>query len=154
VSFAGTLEAIYLVGDAAAPLVRVDSVRAVAGTGLDGDRYALRRGTFSGPPLEDREVTLIEIETIEALARDGLELAPGAARRNLVTRGVPLNHLVGVEFAIGDAVIRGRRLCEPCDHLAKLTSSTIMKALIHRGGLRAQVIVGATVRIGDSIRSR
>jgi MOSC domain-containing protein YiiM len=154
VSFAGTLEAIYIAGEAAAPLVRVDAARAIAGTGLDGDRYALGRGTFENPPLEDREVTLIEIETIEALARDGLTLEPGAARRNLVTRGVPLNHLVGVEFAIGDAVIRGRRLCEPCDHLAKLTSPTIMKALIHRGGMRAQIIVGAMLRVGDPIRSR
>src|SRR5262245_47172160 len=152
--FAGTLEAIYLAGEAAAPLVRVDEVRAIAGVGLDGDRYALGRGTFMAPPLDEREVTLIEIETIEALARDGVSLAPGAARRNLITRGVPLNHLVGAEFTIGEVVIRGRRLCEPCDHLAKLTSRTIMKALVHRGGLRATIVTSGMLRAGDPIRAR
>jgi MOSC domain-containing protein YiiM len=151
--FQGRLEAIFI-GDKGEPLRAVGEVVAVAGVGLEGDRYFARQGTFSQPPLEDREVTLIEAEALDALAADGIPLAPGDARRNLVTRGVPLNHLVGAEIVIGDVVLRGRRLCEPCDHLARLTSRAAMKSMVHRGGLRAQILVGGTLRTGDAIAPR
>jgi MOSC domain-containing protein YiiM len=105
------------------------------------------------PPVDEREVTLVEAEALEALARDhDLHLASGASRRNLVTRGVPLNHLVGVAFAVGDAVLVGQNLCEPCSRLARTTSHATMKALVHRGGLRARIVTGATLRVGDRIR--
>ena len=151
--FHGRLEAIFI-GATGEPLRAVGEVVAVAGVGLEGDRYAARLGTFAAPPFEDREVTLIEAEALDALAADGVSLAPGDARRNLVTRGVPLNHLVGAEFVVGDVVLRGRRLCEPCDHLARLTSRAAMKSLIHRGGLRAQILVGGALRTSDAIAPR
>ena len=80
-----------------------------------------------------------------------ITLEPAQARRNLVTRGVPLNHLIGREFAVGDVVLRGLRLCEPCGHLEKLTIKGIEKSLRHRGGLRAQVVQGGVLRSGDTI---
>jgi MOSC domain-containing protein YiiM len=81
-----------------------------------------------------------------------ITLEPGQARRNLVTRGVPLNHLVGRQFSIGEVVLRGLRLCEPCGHLEALTAKGIQDGLRHRGGLRAQIVRGGVVRTGDSIR--
>ena len=103
----GTIESIHIAANAKEPMRAVRSVVAITGVGLEGDRYALRQGTFYKPE-PDYELTLIEAEAIEALQRDyNVELAPGDARRNLVTRGVPLNHLVGCEFQIGDVSIRG-----------------------------------------------
>lgn len=97
-------------------------------------------------------MTLIEIETIEALAEEkNVVIAAAAARRNIVTRGVPLNHLAGREFQVGDVRFAGIRLCEPCDYLEGLTTSGVLKGLIHRGGLRAEILVGGTIRVGDPI---
>lgn len=95
---------------------------------------------------------MIEIEAIEALGRDyGIEIDAAQARRNIVTRGVGLNHFIDREFAVGEAVLRGTRLCEPCAHLEKLTIKGVMRGLIHRGGLRADVVRGGIIRIGDVI---
>jgi MOSC domain-containing protein YiiM len=79
-------------------------------------------------------------------------LDPGATRRNIVTRGVPLKHLVGQQFRVGDVTLRGLRLCEPCAHLERLSHPGVREALIHRGGLRAQILTDGTIRVGDSIR--
>ena len=106
----GQVEAIHIAPEAAGPAAAVPSVRAVAGRGLEGDRYFRRAGTYSRHPGNGREVTLIEAEVIEALARDtGIVLEPGASRRNLVTRSVPLNDLVGVRFRVGEVVLEGTR---------------------------------------------
>jgi MOSC domain-containing protein YiiM len=129
----------------------VQQAEAVPGVGLEGDRYANRQGTFYKPE-PDFELTLIEAEAIEALCREyGVELAPGEARRNVVTRGVPLNHLVGREFRIGAVKVRGIRLCEPCDHLQRLTGHPLIKGLRHRGGLRAQILSQGAIRVADLI---
>ena len=148
---AGTVEFIYIAPAAEVPTHPVDEARAIPGVGLEGDRYALGLGTFS-KPLPDRELTLIEAEAIEALKREyDFELAPGEARRNVVTRGVALNHLVGREFQIGVVKVRGIRLCEPCDHLQRLTGREIIRGLTHRGGLRAQILTQGTIRVGDQV---
>jgi MOSC domain-containing protein YiiM len=129
----------------------VQQAEAIPGVGLEGDRYANRQGTFYKPE-PDFELTLIEAEAIEALGREyGVELAPGEARRNVVTRGVPLNHLVGREFRIGAVKIRGIRLCEPCDHLQRLTGHPVIKGLRHRGGLRAQILSQGAIRVADLV---
>jgi MOSC domain-containing protein YiiM len=147
----GTVESIHIGGAAAGPLHSIGQADAIPGAGLEGDRYALKRGTFYKPE-PDRELTLIEAEAIEALRRDyQIELAAGDARRNIVTRNVPLNHLVGKEFAIGDVRIRGIRLCEPCDHLQKVTGKPVIKGLLHRGGLRAQILTPGSIRVGDVV---
>jgi MOSC domain-containing protein YiiM len=97
-------------------------------------------------------VTLIEVEAIEALRREyGIEIDAAQARRNIVTRGLALNQLIDQEFAVGDSLLRGTRLCDPCAHLEKLTVKGIMRGLIHRGGLRADVLRGGIIRVGDVI---
>jgi MOSC domain-containing protein YiiM len=149
----GTIEFIYVAPRATAPTVSVNEALAIPGVGLEGDRYALGKGTFSKPE-PDFELTLIEAEAIEALKRDyNVELAPGEARRNLVTRGVALNHLVGRDFQIGEVRAHGIRLCEPCDHLQRLTGRQLIKGLRHRGGLRAQILTPGSIRVGDSLSS-
>jgi MOSC domain-containing protein YiiM len=149
----GTIESINIADGAKEPMRAIAEARAVPGVGLEGDRYALGQGTFFKPE-PSHELTLIEAEAIEALSRDyRIELAPRDARRNLVTRDVPLNHLVGKEFFIGDVKIRGIRLCEPCDHLQQLTRQPVIKGLLHRGGLRAQILSEGTIRVGDVVRA-
>jgi len=136
-----------------APAVSRPSVRAVPGLGLEGDRYFSGKGTFSPRPQRpDFEVTLIQKEHIDAFA-SGSGTAFGArdARRNLVTVGVDLNALVGREFRVGDVRIRGLRLCEPCGHLARQTSPGVLTGLLHKGGLRAQILTGGTIRVGDAL---
>jgi len=147
----GTVESIHIASDAREPMRAVQQAQAIPGVGLEGDRYANRQGTFFKPE-PDFELTLIEAEAIEALRREyGVELAAGEARRNVVTRGVPLNHLVGREFRIGAVKIRGIRLCEPCDHLQGLTGRPLIKGLRHRGGLRAQILSRGSISVADLI---
>jgi len=147
----GTVESIFIASAAEGRMEARDQAVAIPGVGLEGDRYALKRGTFYKPK-PDYELTLIEAEAVEALRRDyQVELAAGDTRRNIVTRGVPLNHLVGREFRIGDVRIRGIRLCEPCDHLQRITGKQVIEGLCHRGGLRAQILTQGTIRVGDVI---
>lgn len=147
----GRVESIHIGAAPKQPTLSVPEAQAIPGVGLDGDRYALKQGTFF-KPLPDFELTLIEAEAVEAFIReyDG-ELTPGEARRNLVTRGVALNHLVGRDFQIGGVKVRGIRLCEPCSHLEAVTGQPVIKGLRHRGGLRAQILTGGTIRVGDEI---
>ncbi|MBI1734230.1 MAG: hypothetical protein HYR51_03560 [Candidatus Rokubacteria bacterium] len=131
----------------------VAEARAVPGRGLEGDRYFSGTGYYSAKPGAGREITLVEIETIEALEHElDLKLAVADTRRNVATRGVPLNHLVGREFRVGDVTLRGERLCEPCRHLEGLTQPGVMPALVHRGGLRATILTGGMIRTGDVVR--
>ncbi len=147
----GTVDSIHIAPAAAAPTQAVDQAEAVPGSGLVGDRYFLKQGTFFKPE-PAFELTLIEDEAIEAAQREyQVKLAVGQARRNVVTRGVPLNHLVGREFMIGEVKIRGIRLCEPCSHLQTLTGVPVIKALRHRGGLRAQILTQGVIRVGDVV---
>jgi MOSC domain-containing protein YiiM len=151
--FQGELLGIYLAERKCAPLQSVDEAEAVPGRGLMGDRYYLGEGTYSAKKGPDREVTLIEIEALQALRRESdLTLDAAESRRNLLTHGVPLNHLVGQEFTVGAVRLRGLRLCEPCGHLERLTRAGVNEALCHRGGLRAQVVEGGMLHTGDSIQ--
>jgi MOSC domain-containing protein YiiM len=148
----GNVVSIHIAPRTSAPTQTVDEVIAVPGKGLEGDRYYSEQGRFSNKPGVDRQVTLIESEAIEALQREGgIFLRPGDARRNLVRRGVPLNHLVDKSFKVGEVTLRGIRLCEPCEHLASLTETKVLPALIHRGGLRAEILSGGSIRIGDEV---
>lgn len=132
----------------------VPRIEAVAGKGLQGDRYFDVVSRDGKTEKTGRHATLIESEALEALARDyEMKLPAEQSRRNILTRGVALNHLVGREFKIGNAVFRGMRLCEPCKHLEKLTGMPVMRGLLHRGGLRAEIIKGGTISVGDEIRA-
>jgi MOSC domain-containing protein YiiM len=146
------VDSIYIAAAAKAPTTNMNAIRAVPGKGLEGDRYFRGIGTFSKHPAGDNELTLIEIEALEALKRESqVEIAPGEARRNVVTRGVALNHLVGRDFRIGSVSLRGIRLCEPCSHLEKLTRAGVKAGLVHRGGLRAEILTEGVIRPGDPI---
>ena len=148
----GAVLSIHIALAGAAPVISLGEIQAIAGKGLEGDRYYLKTGTYSKTPGTGREVTLIEIEAIEALRREyGIDIDAAQARRNIVTRGIALNHLINREFAVGEAVLCGARLCEPCAHLEKLTGKGVMRGLIHRGGLRADVVRGGIIRVGDTI---
>jgi MOSC domain-containing protein YiiM len=150
--FQGQLIAIFITPKAGQPLQSVEQARAIPGKGLEGDRYCLGTGLYSEQPGPDREVTLIEIEALQAIEQEeGIHLAPAETRRNLLTQGAPLNHLVGKEFQVGAVTLRGVRLCEPCGYLARLTQPEATPALVHRGGLRAQVVNGGIIRPGDRI---
>lgn len=148
----GFVVSLQVAPTAAAVMQSRVRIEAVAGRGLDGDRYFTGSGTYSHDPGTGRHVTLVEIEAIEGLKRDyGLEIEPAQTRRNIVTRGVALNHLVGREFSIAEVRLRGMRLCEPCAHLEQLTQRGVLRGLIHRGGLRAEILGGGTIRVGDLI---
>ena len=152
-TWTGNVSAIHIAPNAAGQMQPVPQVRAVPGHGLDGDRYFRKTGTYSTRPGAGREVTLIEAEAYDAIAREaGILLAPGASRRNITTRGVPLNHLVGKQFHVGEVLLEGVRLCEPCGHLESLTQAGVREGLIHRGGLRARIVSEGTIRIGDVIQ--
>jgi MOSC domain-containing protein YiiM/ADP-ribose pyrophosphatase YjhB (NUDIX family) len=149
----GVVEEIHIAPAAAAPTRPLDVVRARAGIGLEGDRYAAGRGHFSHDHRVSRDLTLIEAEVIESLARDhGIELAPGEARRNITTRGIRLNDLLGRRFWVGEVLCAGTRLCEPCQYLADLTGKALLRPLVHRGGLRADILRGGFIRRGDRLR--
>ena len=151
----GNVISIHIAPTGAAPMKSVTTAQAVAGKGLEGDRYYSKLGTYSNQAGSGRDVTLIEIEAIDALKREyEVELDAGRSRRNVVTQGVPLNHFVGKEFRVGDVVLRGTRLCEPCAHMEKLTAKGALRGLIHRGGLRAEIVKGGTIKVGDRILSQ
>ncbi len=147
------LESIFITASGGAPMEQVPEARADVGVGLAGDRYAANAGTFSRTAGSGRHVTLIEVEALEAAHRDyDLAIPAALTRRNLVVRGVALNHLVGKEFQVGAVRLHGTRLCEPCNHMEELSGLPgARKALIHRGGLRCDVVRGGTLRPGDAI---
>lgn len=149
----GEVLAIHIAAGAEGAMQGVDRIQAVPGKGLVGDRYYLATGTYSAKLGPDRQVTLVESEALEALARDyGIELEPGASRRNITTRGVALNHLIGREFLVGEVRLRGLRLCEPCKHLEAVTGLEVRPGLVHRGGLRCEILAGGDINVGDPVR--
>ena len=153
----GRVEAIVIAPDAEGPMVRVERAAAHAGRGLEGDRYFEHRGTFSNAHGRGHDLTLIEAEVLDALDLPGGRLAPEEARRNVVTRGIDLNALVGQRFRIGEVECFGQRLCEPCAHLERLTAGGkpgTLRALIHKGGLRADLLSDGEIARRRDGRSR
>jgi MOSC domain-containing protein YiiM len=150
----GSVVSIHITRAAGQPMEAVSDARAVAGRGLEGDRYFLGMGYYSDKPgAGGREVTLIETETLDALPAEGpIKISAAESRRNIATVGVPLNHLVGREFWVGEVRLRGTRLCEPCRYLDGLTHSGVMAALVHRAGLRAQILNDGVIRSGDTVK--
>lgn len=145
---------IYTTPEPTSPMIAQKEALAIPGRGLDGDRYCAGGGTFSPEEQDpDHEITLIEAEQIEKFNQDVQgNLSMGDPRRNVVTRGVLLNDLVGRQFYVGEVLIRGIRLCEPCKHLATLVDSRVLSELVNRGGLRAQILTEGWIHVGDTIR--
>ncbi|MGH7356296.1 MAG: MOSC domain-containing protein [Candidatus Rokuibacteriota bacterium] len=149
----GSVVGIHVAPEAGAAMRSLTEARAVPGRGLEGDRYFLGSGYYSPKPGRGgREVTLIEIEVVEAVMGElGIKLSVADTRRNIATSDVPLNHLVDREFRVGGVRLKGTRLCEPCKYLEGLTQAGVMSALVHRGGLRARILTDGIVRVGDVI---
>jgi hypothetical protein len=144
----GTVEGLAIAPAAEAPVQLVEVATARAGRGLEGDRYAAGAGTFSprGGARPGYELTLVAAEVLDEL---GIDLA--ASRRNVATRGIDVNELVGRRFRIGDVLCEGLRLCEPCVHLDRLSGPGLLRPLVHRGGLRADVLTDGEVRVGAPV---
>jgi len=139
---------IFLASARGAPMASVTSVEALADRGLAGDRYAESKNR----PSPDYQVTLIELENVEAfVASTGLTLTPEQPRRNIVTRGINLNSLCGKRFKVGAALFEGLELCEPCSLFAKRTNREALRFFVGRGGLRARIVTGAELRVGDRV---
>jgi MOSC domain-containing protein YiiM len=147
-TFAGVVTELWLAGERSGSPTERESVEAVAGRGLRGDRY-FRPADAEGPGVE---LTLIEREALDAAERDeGVSLPAGAHRRNVVTSGVPLNHLVGERFSLGTALVEGTGLCDPCAHMESLAVEGAREALVHRGGLEARIVETGDVTVGDDV---
>jgi MOSC domain-containing protein YiiM len=136
-----TVEAIHLGAPRVAELWTVEAVHAVAGKGLEGDRHFHEEGASPGQAL-----TLVEAEVVEEVG-----LATGETRRQLTVRGLKLNDLVGKHFRVGEVECFGVELCEPCLHLEELTRPGMIKALVHRAGINADIVSGGTIRVGDRV---
>jgi MOSC domain-containing protein YiiM len=151
-TFEGRIVAIFTAPGEGKPMEARDEVEAIAGAGLEGDRYAIEAGKYSGTKIGKRAVTLMEREAVNGAVREyGIELTEQETRRNLITEGVPLNHLVGLEFRVGDVLLRGYDLSEPCVYLEELTRVGVRKPLVHRGGLRAEILEGGPIHVGDKV---
>src|SRR6188508_680970 len=144
----GKLESIHVSDGAAAPMRALERATLHAGVGIEGDRYATDAGYWSDHPAGDRDLTLVAGEVI-----DELGLPAGASRRNLTTRGVDLDALIGREFRVGSVRCRGERRCEPCTYLEGLVGTPILRDFVHRGGLRATILADGEIAVGDPIEA-
>jgi MOSC domain-containing protein YiiM len=142
------VEAIFVASEPGELPAPVERIRAYAGRGLEGNRYFWEDG--DAPP--GRGVTLIAAEAMDAVALEGnVSIEPAATRRNVLTRGIDVNELVGERFRIGDVECEGVELCEPCTHLESMTEPGVIKALAHRGGLNADILTDGEINVGDPV---
>lgn len=150
----GKIEYLHTVPRSFLPMRSMDSLRLIAGEGIEGDRYRSGEGFYSDRPEEGRQVTLFEIEVLEALKRDhGITLTPADHRRNITTRDVPLNHLVGRRIRVGATLLEATRLATPCRHIEQITGQEIFTVLLHRSGLHCRILEGGDIHVGDTIRA-
>lgn len=148
----GQLEHIHITPAKSQPMVALDEARLVAGRGIEGDRYFLGTGTYSIKPGDDRQVTLIEAEMLARVAADdGHAIAMDEHRRNLTVTGVPLQHLVGLRFRVGEALLEGVRINQPCKYLNLMLKRDVYMALWNRSGLNCRIVEGAVIRPGDKV---
>lgn len=145
---AGRVEEIFVTSEHGELPAPVERVQARAGRGLEGNRYYWPDG--DAPP--GRAVTLVAAEAMEAVASEGeVSIEPAATRRNVLTRGIDVNELVGKRFRIGTVECEGIELCEPCSHLESMTQPGVIKAFVHRAGLNADILNDGEISVGDSV---
>jgi MOSC domain-containing protein YiiM len=148
----GKVEGIYIARKKGEPTIFVEHAHAVPGMGIEGDRYFGQQDSTTRHAKPGREITLIEMESIESMSQeDGIQISPGQTRRNIITRGIALNKLVDHQFSIGSVQLHGVRLCEPCQYLASRTDLRVLTSMAHRGGLRAEIITEGIIHINDLI---
>jgi MOSC domain-containing protein YiiM len=142
-----TVENIHVTAREAQPVEAVERVNVVAGKGIEGDRKFGDHEPGSG-----HDLTLIPAESLETLAEEaGIQLSPGESRRQVTTRGIDVNALVGRRFTVGSVEAVGIELCEPCNHLEKLTQPGVMRGLVHRAGINADVVRSGEISVGDPV---
>jgi MOSC domain-containing protein YiiM len=154
--WSGVIRYLHITPRAFLPMRSIPELNLVAGKGIEGDRYMIGReeGFYSGKPEEGRQITLFEIETLIALKRDaGIDLGPEEHRRNVTTEGVPLTHLVGKQFWLGEVLLEATRLSIPCRHIEEVTGKSIFDPLINRSGLNCKILKGGTIHVGDMVRN-
>jgi MOSC domain-containing protein YiiM len=152
----GVVRYLHITPRAFLPMRAMAELRLVEGKGIEGDRYMIGReeGFYSHKPEAGRQVTLFEFETLVALKRDHkIELGPEEHRRNVTVEGVPLTHLVGRQFWLGETLLEATRLSIPCRHIEEITGKSIFDPLINRSGLNCKILKGGTVRVGDAVRN-
>jgi len=148
----GTVESIHIASEAGKPMAALETARVLAGKGIAGDRYANRIGHYSHYATPGRHVTMIEVEVIESIARaQGIPFAPHDSRRNITTRGIRLNPLVGKKVRIGSVLLEVVRLCEPCIYLQQLLNQPVLYPLVHQAGIRCDVVTSGTISSGDAL---
>lgn len=154
-TWTGLVEHLHITARAFLPMRAQESIELVAGRGIAGDRYSLdsEQGFYSEKPEDGRQVTLFEAEALEAILRDyKVELLPEEHRRNVTTRGVPLNWLVGRRFRLGPCLLEATRLSVPCRHIEEILDRQVFDPMVHRSGLNCRILEGGTVRVGDAVR--
>jgi MOSC domain-containing protein YiiM len=150
--WSGTLDFIHVTPAKSRPMRRLDEARLIAGQGIEGDRYLLGTGTYSVRPGADRQITLIESEMLARVAADcGHEIGVDEHRRNLTVTGVPLQHLVGLRFRVGECLLEGMRINQPCKYLNLMLKRDVYMALWNRSGLNCRIVEGGTIRPGDPV---
>jgi MOSC domain-containing protein YiiM len=155
-NWTGVVRHLHITPRAFLPMRAMPEIRLIEGKGIEGDRYMIGReeGFYSHKPEEGRQVTLFELETLVALKRDAnIELRPEEHRRNVTVEGVPLTHLVGRRFWLGETLLEATRLSIPCRHIEEITGKAIFDPLINRSGLNCRILNGGTVKVGDPVRN-
>jgi MOSC domain-containing protein YiiM len=154
-SWQGVVRFLHKTPRAFLPMRTFPEIELIASRGIDGDRYLIGQetGFYSHKPEEGRQITLFEIETLEALKRDhGIDMLPEEHRRNVTVEGVPLNQLVGRRFRLGETIVEATRLSTPCRHIEEILGKPVFDPMINRSGLNCKIIVGGTLRVGDTVR--
>lgn len=155
VTWTGVVRHLHITPRAFLPMKLFRELTLVAGKGIEGDRYMIGResGFYSDKPEDGRQITLFEIETLQALTRDAkITLLPEEHRRNVTVEGVPLNHLVGRQFWLGTTLLEATRLSIPCRHIEEIVGKAVFDPLINRSGLNCKIVKGGVVRVGDLVR--
>lgn len=150
----GKIEHLFITGAMSEPMVAQSSLTALAGRGIEGDRYFKGTGTYSKKPEPGRQITLVEGEVLDRLKSEhGLTVRPQDCRRNVVTRGIELNPLVGRELMVGPVRVTVHRLCQPCRYIEKLLDQPgLYESWWDKGGLRCEILDGGIIRVGDRVR--
>ena len=155
VSWTGMVRHLHITPRAFLPMKSFPEITLVAGKGIEGDRYMIGRetGFYSDKPEDGRQITLFEIETLEALSRDAkIWLLPEEHRRNVTVQSVALNHLVGQQFWLGESLLEATRLSVPCRHIEEIVGKPVFDPLINRSGLNCRILKGGVVHVGDVVR--
>lgn len=147
----GVVEAIHVAPAAGEPMRSLDHARALAGRGLEGDRYAAGTGHWSPMRRSGDGLTLIDADVVDGLVARGL--TRDATRRNVITRGIDLDGLIGRTFRIGEVTCRAIRRCEPCSYLDGLLGVSVLHELVHRGGIRVEVVDDGWIAVGDPVEA-